>query len=155
MSSSLWPHELYSPSGSSVHGIFLARTMEWVAMPSSRGSSWLRDWTGVSCVSCIGRWVLSHWRHLRNPKESWYGIPGVFMGYWMWSIIKSLGRHLKVQILRSLQVDWKSSGVGPSVCVYKILPLLPTPRPLGMWAVSQARSHTLCLSEEESFSGSR
>ena len=28
-----------SPPGSSVHGIFQARTLEWVAMPSSRGSS--------------------------------------------------------------------------------------------------------------------
>ena len=28
-----------SPSGSSVHGILLARTLEWVAIPFSRGSS--------------------------------------------------------------------------------------------------------------------
>ena len=28
-----------SPPGSSVHGILQARTVEWVAMPSSRGSS--------------------------------------------------------------------------------------------------------------------
>ena len=27
------------PQGSSVHGIFQARTLEWVAMPSFRGSS--------------------------------------------------------------------------------------------------------------------
>ena len=33
----------YSPPGSSVHGIFQARTLEWVAMPSSRGSSLPRD----------------------------------------------------------------------------------------------------------------
>ena len=38
----------YSPPGSSVHGILQARTLEWVAMPSSRGSSWLRDQTLVS-----------------------------------------------------------------------------------------------------------
>ena len=24
-------------------------------------SSWLRDWTCVSCISCIGRWILYHW----------------------------------------------------------------------------------------------
>ena len=29
----------YSPPGSSVHGISLARILEWVAMPSSKGSS--------------------------------------------------------------------------------------------------------------------
>ena len=32
-----------SPSGSSLHGILQARTLEWVAMPSSRGSSQPRD----------------------------------------------------------------------------------------------------------------
>ena len=30
----------YSLPGSSVHGVLQARILEWVAMPSSRGSSW-------------------------------------------------------------------------------------------------------------------
>ena len=38
----------YSPLGSSVHGILQARILEWVAMPSSRGSSQPRDQTHVS-----------------------------------------------------------------------------------------------------------
>ena len=52
-----------SPPGSSVHGIVQARIQEWAAISSSRGSSPLKDWTGVSCSSCIGRWMLnqSHW----------------------------------------------------------------------------------------------
>ena len=50
-----------SPPGSSVHGISQARTLEWVAISSSRGSSRPRDWTLVSCVFCIGRWILNHW----------------------------------------------------------------------------------------------
>ena len=33
----------YSPPGSSVHWILQARILEWVAMPSSRGSSRPRD----------------------------------------------------------------------------------------------------------------
>ena len=48
----------YSPLGSSVHGILQARILEWVAMPSSKGSSQPRDRT---CVSCIGGWILYHW----------------------------------------------------------------------------------------------
>ena len=36
-----------SPPGSSVHGILQARTMEWVAMPFSKGSCWPRDQTWV------------------------------------------------------------------------------------------------------------
>ena len=51
-----------SPPVSSVHGILQARILEWIAMPSSRGSSRPRDWTWVSYVSCIGRWILYHWK---------------------------------------------------------------------------------------------
>ena len=51
----------YSPPGSSVHGILQARILKWVVISSSRGSSRPRDRTHVSCVSCIGRWILYHW----------------------------------------------------------------------------------------------
>ena len=40
-----------SPPGSSVHGILQARILEWVAIPFSRASSQLRDWTWVSCIA--------------------------------------------------------------------------------------------------------
>ena len=43
--------------GFSVHGILQARILEWVAMPSSRGSSPPREETLVSYVSCISRRV--------------------------------------------------------------------------------------------------
>ena len=39
--------------GSSVHEILQAWKLEWDAVPSSRGSSWSRDWTHVSYVFCI------------------------------------------------------------------------------------------------------
>ena len=57
-----------SPPASSVHGILQARILEWVAMPSSRGSSWPRDWTGVSYVSCIVRQFLYHYSNLGSSK---------------------------------------------------------------------------------------
>ena len=41
-------------------GILQARTLEWLAMPSSRTSSRPRDQTRVSYVSCIDRRVLYH-----------------------------------------------------------------------------------------------
>ena len=41
-----------SPLDSSVHGIFQARVLEWVAISFSRGSSQPRDQTCVSCHSC-------------------------------------------------------------------------------------------------------
>ena len=61
----------YSPPVSSVHGISQARILQWVAMPSSRGSSWPRDWTCVSSVSCTGRWILyqhATWEALWVPE---------------------------------------------------------------------------------------
>ena len=42
-----------SPPGSSIHGILQTRTLEWVAISFSRGSSWPRDRTRVSRV--VGR----------------------------------------------------------------------------------------------------
>ena len=46
----------YSPPGSSVHGLLRARILEWVAMPSSRRSSWPRDptWSLMS-LALAGR----------------------------------------------------------------------------------------------------
>ena len=41
----------YSLPGSSVHRILQARILKWVAMPSSRGPSWPRGWTHVSCIA--------------------------------------------------------------------------------------------------------
>ena len=45
--------------GSSVHGILQARILEQVAISFSRGSSWLRDWTWVSCIAsrCFNIWA--------------------------------------------------------------------------------------------------
>ena len=44
MSDFLRPHGL-------LHGILQARILEWVAIPFSKGSSQLRDWTQISCTA--------------------------------------------------------------------------------------------------------
>ena len=59
-----------SPPGSSVHGILQTRILEWVAMPSSRGSSWARDRTLVSCVSCIASGFFTHWATWEAPLKA-------------------------------------------------------------------------------------
>ena len=56
--------------GSSVHGILQARILEWVAMPASRVSSWLRDQTHICCITCIGRWILYRWVTGETPPHS-------------------------------------------------------------------------------------
>ena len=53
----------YSPQGSSVHGILQTRILEWFAMPLSRGSSWPRDWTHVSCIA---DWLFALWATKHN-----------------------------------------------------------------------------------------
>ena len=55
----------YCPSGSSVHGIFKARTLEWVAIFSSRGCSPPRD---QPHISCSGR------SHVGTPKQQTYSM---------------------------------------------------------------------------------
>ena len=40
-----------SPPGSSVHGIFQARILEWVAISSSRGTSQSGNQTRISCMA--------------------------------------------------------------------------------------------------------
>ena len=60
----------YSLPGSFVHGILQARILEWVAMPSSRGSSPLGDGTLVSYIPCVGRQVLYCQSHLGIPVSS-------------------------------------------------------------------------------------
>ena len=59
------PVDCSSP-GSSVHGTLQERVLEWVTIFFSRGSSWPRDWTQVSFVSCTGRQALYHQRQLRG-----------------------------------------------------------------------------------------
>ena len=57
------------PPGSSVHGILQARILEWVVMPSSRGSSPPRDQTQVPCLLHWQMGSLSLVSH-RNPKRT-------------------------------------------------------------------------------------
>ena len=52
--------------GSSVHGIFQARILEWVAIFFSRGSSWHRDQTQVSCI--VG-WLFTLWATRESPVQ--------------------------------------------------------------------------------------
>ena len=47
------------PPDASIHGIFQAGMLEWIAMPSSRGSSQPRDQTHI-CMFCIGERILYH-----------------------------------------------------------------------------------------------
>ena len=80
-----------SPPGSSVHGIFQARVLEWVAVSFSRGSSQPRDWTWVSHIigRCFTIWATREVREQRWPpkKRSVCTMPGTWASsdlLWIW-----------------------------------------------------------------------
>ena len=77
--------------GSSVRRLLQAWILEWVAIPFSRGSSWPRDWTKVSCIpgrsfsiwatreapSSGGCRLISACNHLLTPSLKASGIPSL------------------------------------------------------------------------------
>ena len=66
-------------TGSSVHGILQARILEWVVMPSSRGSSWPRDRTGGSCASCIA----GEFCTTEPPGKPWWAVALFRIARWL------------------------------------------------------------------------
>ena len=76
-----------NPPGSSVHGIFQARKLEWVAVPSSRGSSQPRDWTQVSCIANV---FFTSWATKKAPVV---GHMDVIQGLWYWTKQKISKNH--------------------------------------------------------------
>ena len=61
----------HRPPGSSVHGILQARILEWVAVPSSRGSSPPRDQTRISY--CLLHWQAGSFPQVPPGKPSCQG----------------------------------------------------------------------------------
>ena len=123
--------------GSSVHGILQTRTLEWVAMPSSRSSSQPRGQTHVSYVSCIGRQVLYLWRQLESPphlkSRLWYS--GRYQGEGAMDRLApplpfNLGPHLLgVRTLTRL-ASWPWMLCFPGLCTgCPVVPLWPIPAP--------------------------
>ena len=72
---------LCNPMNYSVHEILQDRVLEWAAYPFSSGSSWPRNWTGVSCIAdgFFTSWATreaqkSEWHllGLKNSQEWWF-----------------------------------------------------------------------------------
>ena len=86
----------FSLSGSSVHGIFQARILERVAMPSSRESSWPRDRTFIFCIGRQVIYLLNHWGFPRGCGE-----PPKSPGIKKWALLshsKCYSTHLDMWI---------------------------------------------------------
>ena len=68
---SVTPWTVAHPPGSSVHGVLQAITLEWAAIPFSRGSSLPRDWSRVSRIGgrsfTVWAWKLQQLWLLPSP----------------------------------------------------------------------------------------
>ena len=101
-----------SLTGSSVRGIFQARVLEWVAIAFSRGSSWPRDRTEVSCIAgrCFTIWatreipLFPYWNFFQfwslkssgSLKFSWLTFGSKIWSERMWCYLLSLSLTLAV-----------------------------------------------------------
>ena len=102
-----------SPPGSSVHGTFQARVLEWVAISFSRGSSQTRDWTCVSCTAggLFTCWVIREALQTKiiqfktKPKvliQGWEKEDGLTESHWALSLQKPSSDLLLI----GLVVEW-------------------------------------------------
>ena len=89
--------------GSSIHGIFQARILEWVAISFPRGFSQPRDQTYVSRVSCIAGGFFTVW----TTREAQCLSPSACL---------SLHRTLLQQFLRHLL--WENMSLFPGLLQY-------------------------------------
>ena len=69
--------------GPSIHGILQARILERVAISFSRGSSWPRDRTWVSCIANRCFYGLSH-QGIANSCQSQLSIPSLLQSFSPW-----------------------------------------------------------------------
>ena len=94
-----------------IHGILQARILELVAIPFSRGSSQLRDWT---CVSCIGSRFFTT-LPLGSPTDP--QDDGVRMSR-LWQVIPRSGQRPPKWAFTSYESD--SMDIPPHFCRVKI-----------------------------------
>ena len=109
----------YSPPASCVHGIFQTSIPEWVAMPSSRGSSWPGDQTQVSHVSCLARRTLNCWATRKPPYGSLDALNrNTVILFWIyclqctWNFKFYHHLNFQVSVLRYHKNTWSSKWLG-------------------------------------------
>ena len=101
--------------GPSVHGILQARTLEWVAISFSRGTSWPRKWTQVSSIA--GRYF-TDWatREVRAFYFLWY--VQIFVNRCM----KNYGNIIFLSFLKKLMLKM---SILISTCFFSYIHSLP------------------------------
>ena len=97
----LWDPKDCSPPGSSILGIFQARILEWVAILFSRGSSWPRNRTQISCITGT---FFTIWR-LGKPT-----VHGIFQARILEWAASSFSRHMCYHMIFVF--------LCPRICIY-------------------------------------
>ena len=100
----------YSLSGSSVHQIFQARVLEWVAVSFSRGSSQPRDLNRVSCIAGRGFYHLDFPGPSGKSKRENYHVK-----------VKVTSDSLRPHGLYSPWSPWNSPGQNTGVGSFSLL----------------------------------
>ena len=155
----VWGPFDHSPPGSSVHGIFQTWILKWVAMLSSRGSSWPRDQTCITRVSCISDrfFTIAAAKSLQScptlcdpidGSPPGFPVPGIlqartlewvafsFSNAWKWKVkVKSLSR------IRPSVTPWTAAHQAPPSMGFSRQEYwsgVPSPSPLYHWATGKA-----------------
>ena len=97
-----------SPPGSFVHGILQVRILEWVAMPSSSGSSQPRDQTLMSSALAGGFFTTSTTWESGSESESHSVVSDSLRPHGLYSLWSSPGQNTGVGSLSLLQ------GISPT-----------------------------------------
>ena len=107
--------------GSSVHGIFQARILEWVAISFSRGSSQPRDRTQVSCI--VGR----RFYHLSHLQFSSVAQSCPTLCDPMNRSTPGLPVHHQLPEFTQTHIHWVSDAIQPSHALSSPSPPAPNP----------------------------
>ena len=98
-----------SPPGASVHGMFQARTLGWVAISSSRGSSQPRDWTASLALAGGFFYQLSHQGIFQSKSQWGRGHTRRCTQSVQWLSREDLG-HVKKMSWASVVTAWRWEG---------------------------------------------
>ena len=97
-------------------GILQARILEWVAMLSSRWSSWPRDQTQVSHVSCTGKQISLPLAPPGKPQIKYCeSESGLFATPWIYCPWNSPGQNIGVGSLSLLLGIFPAQGLNPGL----------------------------------------
>ena len=88
-----------------VHGVSQARILEWVAKSCSRGSSWPRDRTHITCISCNGRYMLYHWAIWEAQLVKYVHISILFLIVFLYKLLQSIEEQFLCHIAGSRSVS--------------------------------------------------